>query len=143
MFGITGTRRVGTVSGGRSGNLVALVLAVALLLCHGALGAHHQLHQASPADAAPVIGHLAHGGHADAHGVGQGSNGEHGGCSACVAYAAVLLVVSLGALLRRLGRGLLVWVRMADPFLSSLGFTAPVLHPARGPTLPVLQVFRL
>ncbi len=142
MFGMVGIRRVGTVPGGRSGGLLAIVLAVALLLCHGALGAHHQLHQTSAADGPPAVGHLAHGGHADAHGVAQGSNGEHGGCSACVAYAAVLLVVSLGALLWRSGRGL-AWARMADPSLSSLGFVARVLRQARGPTLPVLQVFRL
>ena len=128
---------------GRSAAL-ALLLAVTLLLCHGVLGAHHQLHQVSSADVSPTFGHPTHGGvgHMDAHSVEQHPSGVHDGCFTCVAYAAVLLVVSLRVLLWLLNVTL-AWTRKAEPSLSSLGLAVPVPHQARGPTLPALQVFRL
>ena len=123
---------------------LTLLLAVALLLCHGVLGARHQLHQVSSASVSPAFGNPTHGGvgHTDAHSVEQQPNGGHDGCSTCVAYAAVLLIVSLRVLLWLLN-GTLAWARKAEPSLSSLGLAVPVPHPARGPTLPALQVFRL
>lgn len=128
---------------GRSAAL-ALLLAVALLLCHGVLGAHHQMHEVANADGSPAFEHPAHGSvsHMGAHSVEQQPNGEHDGCSTCVAYAAVLLIVSLKVLLWLLN-GTLAWTRKAEPSLPSLGLATPVSNPTRGPTLPVLQVFRL
>ena len=49
LFGMTSTKFAGMVFGGRFRGLLTLVLVVALLLCHGALGAHHQAHQPLPA----------------------------------------------------------------------------------------------
>ena len=78
----------------------------------------------------------------DVHRDEQHPNGVHDGCSTCVAYAAVLLIVSL-RVLHWLLNGTLAWARKAEPSLASLGLAVPVPHQARGPTLPVLQVFRL
>ena len=116
------------------GRLVAALLIVALILCHGALGALHQVsswpaehagghHAAAPA---PVNHHAEH----------------HGGPMAHTDYAAALFVALLGATLvllsgRFLARGLSahrVFKRVLVP-LSPL--------PPRGPTLPLLQVLRL
>jgi hypothetical protein len=124
---------------------LALLLAAALLLCHGAFGAHHQAHQTAtgpPHQHAP--GHASHEGHGGASGLGTWGHaeGHGGGCSSCVAYSAVMLVVSLGALLALL-QGVRPSTSIAAPTPAPLGFVTPVLHPARGPTLPILQMFRL
>ena len=120
---------------------LALLLAVALLLCHGALGAHHNAHQTFTGDLHQhVAGDASHEGHGSAP--GAETEGHKGGCSGCVAYSAVLLVVSLGALVGLLN-GTRSWPSIAAPLPSPLGLVPPVLYPARGPTLPVLQVFRL
>jgi hypothetical protein len=144
LFGTTSTKFAGMVSGGRSWRPLALVLVVALLLCHGALGAHHQAHQTSTGDLEQASGHAPHEHDGGAHGVGAGGHpeGYESDCSSCVAYFAVLLVVSLGALLRLL-RGARSWTSIAAPLLSTLRFVSPVPQPLRGPVLPVLQVFRL
>ena len=129
---------------GRSAAL-ALLLAAALLLCHGVYGAYHQVHQTStgvPHQHAPV--HASH----DGHGMTTGANnagpseGQGGGWSGCVAYSAVLVVLYLGALLA-LSRDARLRVSTTAPLLSSLGSAPAVLYAARGPTLPDLQVFRL
>jgi hypothetical protein len=129
---------------GRSAK-VALLLAVALLLCHGALGAHHQVHQTPTADlhlhAPGQPPHENHGG-SSAAGTEVPAKGHEGDCAGCVAYSAVLLVVTLGVL-QGLLRGAHVWRSIATSMPSPIGFAPPVLHAARGPTLPVLQVFRL
>ncbi len=134
----------GNRSGGRFLGLLTLVLVVALLLCHGALGAHHQVHQASTGDLERASGHASHEHDRGAHGVGAGGHSEgcESDCSSCVAYFAVLLVVSLGALLWLL-RGARSWTSIAASLLSTLQFVSPVPQPPRGPVLPLLQVFRL
>jgi hypothetical protein len=124
---------------------LALLLAAALLLCHGALGAHHQVHQTSTGDlhqhAPGQIPHEDHEG-SSAAGTGEPAKGHEGDCTGCVAYSAVLLVVGLGALQALLRRAH-QWTTIASPLTFLLGFAPPVLQAARGPTLPVLQVFRL
>jgi hypothetical protein len=144
LFGMTSTKFAGMVFGGRFRGLVTVVLAVALLLCHGALGAHHQAHQSSSGDLEQASGHASHEHDRGAHGVGAGghSEGYERGCSSCVAYFAVLLVVSLGALLWLLS-GVRSWTSIAATLLSPLRFVSPLPQLPRGPVLPVLQVFRL
>ena len=117
------------------------MVVVALLLCHGVYGAAHQVHQAPGAtDHHHGAGHASHG---DEPGTVGGHPGPYDeGCFGCVAYAASLLVVSIGAVL---------WLLWAGPSWDDRNAAMPppvrapgsVLHPARGPTLPLRQVFRL
>jgi hypothetical protein len=141
---MTSIKVTGIVAGGRFRGLLTLVLVIALLLCHGALGAHHQAHQTSTGDLEQASAHASHEHDRGAHGVGAGGHSEGYGsdCSSCVAYFAVLLVVSLGALLWLL-RGVRSWTSIARPLLFPLRFVSLVPHLPRGPVLPVLQVFRL
>ena len=118
------------------GRFVAALLVVALILCHGALGA---LHQASswPAEHAGAY----HAAAASPASVDHHAE-QHGGPVANTDYAAALFVALLGAALvllsgRFLARGFAahrVFGRVFVP-LSTL--------PPRGPTPPLLQVFRL
>ena len=144
LFGMTSTTFAGMVSGGRFRGLLTLVLVVALLLCHGALGAHHQAHQTSTGALEQASGHASHEHDGGAHGVGvRGhSEGYESDCSSCVAYFGVLLVVSLGALLWLLSAAR-SWTNIAGSLLSPLRFVSLVPQPPRGPVLPILQVFRL
>ena len=124
---------------------LALLLSAALLLCHGVYGAYHQVHQTSTG----VLhqhepSHTSHEGHGmttGAHSAGT-SEGQGGGCSDCVTYSAVLLVLSLGLLLALPGASHLR-TSTPTPLLSPLGPAPIVLYTARGPMLPNLQVFRL
>ena len=117
---------------------MVLVVVIALLLCHGVYGAAHQ--------APGATGHHHGAGHApygDGPGAVGGSPGPYDeGCFGCVAYAASLLVVSIGAVLWLL-RGGPSWDEGNAAMLLPVRGPGSVLHPARGPTLPVLQVFRL
>ena len=124
----------------------ALLLAAALLLCHGVYGWHHQAHHTptgTPHQHAP--GHASHEGHGavvtGVHDAGH-AQGQEGGCSGCVAYSAVLLVLHIGALLalRRAARSRRSTL---PPSTFPLEPVPAVFHPARGPTLPALQVFWL
>jgi hypothetical protein len=123
---------------------LALFLAAALLFCHGAFGALHQAHQSAtgvqPQHASGHASHEVHGGAGLA--TGGHAAGPGGGCISCVAYSAVMLVVSLGTLLTLLKRAR-PWTSIAAPSSPTLGSVTPVLYPPRGPTLRVLQVFRL
>jgi hypothetical protein len=126
---------------GRSAAL-ALLLAVALLVCHGVLGSHHEAQQAPTGDlhqhASGYASHESHGGDS-----GAGHEGRGGGCSSCVTSYAVLLVLSLGAMVGALLNGARPWTGIAAPLLSPPGSVPHMLRLARGPTLPLLQVFRL
>ncbi|QIN77381.1 hypothetical protein GBA65_01370 [Rubrobacter marinus] len=118
--------------------LVAALLTVALLLCHGALGALHQ----SPSQPA---GQGAGGHHVSAAGSSaEDHHAKHHEASLAHAdYAAALFVVLLGTALalflgRFPARGLAV-----APRLFWRVFLPLFLRPPRGPTPPLLQVFRL
>lgn len=117
------------------------MVVVALLLCHGVYGVAHQVHQVPGAtDHHHGAGHAAHG---DGPGIVGGHPGQYDeGCFGCVAYAASLFVVSIGAVLWLL-RGGPSWDEGNAAMLSPVRGPGSALHPARGPTLPVLQVFRL
>ena len=115
------------------GGLYVVVVAVALLFCHGAFGYAHQL---PPADAtAAPVAHAAGGHQPDPDG---GAAGSHLGD----AYFATLLLLLIGTSLL-LGGGVSAGARLPDPALWRGGHKTRGLPPPRGPTLARLQVFRL
>ena len=112
----------------------AVVLAVALLFCHGVFGYEHGLTEPAWTPAASAAQHSQH------HGPDT-DPGAHYGQVPDGGFFATLLVLLLGTLL----------LRGLAPAGSSLAtrkrrngtFRPPVLHRPLGPTAPVLQVFRL
>jgi hypothetical protein len=145
-----GMRRVGHIGSvleGRSRSaLLALVLAGALLLCHGLYGASHQVFAALHDE---HVSH-SHSPHTDTHGVGVGKHntpvdwqdGDGEGHLGHIAYAAALLVVSLGAVLWLLGGGR-AWTRSSLSLLPKRVFSPRFLYPPPRPRPVLLQVFRL
>jgi hypothetical protein len=137
---------IGSVLKGRSGRLLlALILAGALLLCHGLYGAAHQVFSTLHASHASH----AHTPHTDAHGPGVGEHtpidrqdGDGEGHLGHVAYAAALLVVSLGALLWLLGGGR-AWTESGLSSLLKRTAAPRFLRPPPIPRPALLQVFRL
>jgi hypothetical protein len=118
--------------------LLALLLAGTLLLCHGVFGA---LHLCSASQASASHAH-EHNSPMDA---GAGVQEEHAVCHLMdvAHYFAVFLAAILGLVLWLLLKGARLWGRVSAPFVFGLRLRPPVFHPPRGPTLPVLQVFRL
>lgn len=121
--------------------VLAALLLVAFLACHGFLGApHHAPHHApSP----PDHSHHSeeHSTHAPAEDPGDHQGGIHLGHSG---YAAVLISILLGAVLGLLLSGARAWYKPATvPRLTGRYLLSLVLHPPRGPTAPLVQVFRL
>ncbi len=143
QIGMPRAKSIGSALGGWSRRrLLALLLLAAVLVCHGFFGASHQIHQTSNADTLPVAGHASHAGMQEAdEGRFTGVSHSDLGLDA-MAYAAVLLALSLGALLWLLGSAR---ARIAILVRPPAGGRFPRLvpHPARGPTPAVLQVFRL
>jgi hypothetical protein len=127
---------------GKVVRLAILCLVGALLLCHGLFGALHLCSTTEPA--ASADSHLTHDHHASSE-AGANTN-EHPLCHLlhAAAYYAVFLAAFLwlvfGLLLRK---GTRLWSTSTAPAASFRRFGPVVLHPPRGPTLPVLQVFRL
>ena len=119
-------------------NQLAVLLAGTLLLCHGVFGALHLVCE-SPACAGAAehsTGHeSAAGGAADAH--------EHpAGHGLGTEYFAVVAGL-LGLLLGLLRKGVASRVRIGMGWPPVLRRAPLVLRPARAPTSPTLQVFRL
>ena len=128
---------------GKVVRLAILCLIGALLLCHGVFGALHLW--STTEHAASTDSHLAQDHHASSE---AGANtDEHTMCHLlhAAAYYAVLLAAFLwlvfGLLLLKGAARL--WSTSTAPAASFRRFGPVVLHPPRGPTLPVLQVFRL
>ena len=117
---------------------LALLVAVALLLCHGFFGSLHLF----PADRSPVPEVAAA---QEAVFAGAGSAHEDSAIeSVGEEYFAVLVVLLLGSFLGPLLRRIDPWCDRAAPRTHSvLRARLRVAHPARGPTRPLLQVFRL
>ncbi len=115
------------------GSFYVVLVVVALLFCHGAFGYAHQL---PPADAHTA--HVAHASGGQQPGVDQSASGLHVGG----AYFATLLLLLFGTSLL-LGGGVSVGAKLPAPTLRMGGHEARGLPPPRGPTLPLLQVFRL
>jgi hypothetical protein len=117
--------------------LTALVLALALLVCHGAMGSIHLV---------PMETHVAPPAHKETH---AHHDAEHGGFlaahheAAAVEYFAVLSLFFLAALLFALRpRFEMLPAKVVESRAGDVRFTAPA-HLPRGPTLPSLQTFRL
>jgi hypothetical protein len=129
---------------------LALLLAGALLLCHGVYGASHQVFSTLPAEQ-PQHSHASQAEHINMHdagGVGEQHPTEHqggdsGGHLGHVAYAAALLTISLRAVLLWLLSGTRTWIRNVVPSLPERVFQPVFLSPPRRPALPLIQVFRL
>lgn len=122
--------------------LLALLLAVALLFCHGFFGALHQL--PGPAGYQLVAGKVVGEDHPLSHARGHSDHRTslHLGHAD---YCAVVLVsvLLLGALARLLLSRAWRWRDVdAARFLGQL-LPPCVPHRPRGPTAPLLQVFRL
>jgi ABC-type nitrate/sulfonate/bicarbonate transport system permease component len=112
--------------------LLPLLLVGALLLCHGAFGALHQLE-------APVLsGHstvVEHTSHQEEHGTADDHPlGAHD-------YAAALFALLLGMVYALL-RGV-VWDVFPTSRRTGSPATTRTFHLPRGPSPPFLQVFRL
>lgn len=115
---------------------MAPLVLLAVLLCHGFLGALHQTCDS------PVHSHLAgaHLVHTPSEDPGGHPEGMHLGCSD---YAAVLISMLFGAVVGLLLKGVRAWGTLVVPPLL-WRFSQPIVpHPPRGPTTTVLQVFRL
>lgn len=131
---IGGKRGRSSLLGKPRGRLLALLLVGAILVCHGVFGALHlcsspqtHLHQEHVHPAVEE---------------GMGAHDEDSSCHALGAdYFAVLLTAFL--VLGLLLEGARSWISVVAPSTVGRRFTPVVLHPPRGPTLPVLQVFRL
>jgi len=116
------------------GRLPAVLLVVAILVCHGLFGAAHQTFT-------PATG--AHGHHAQA--AAHGEDHEAGHLAGGAEYAAVLVSILIGTALGLLPRA------FHSPDATTVLYPAgrrfrvvPTgVHPPRGPTLPALQVLRL
>jgi len=133
-------KRFADVNGSPANRFLSLLLVAALLACHGAFGALHQLpghglqgkeHSSAMAQGAGPEEHPSH--HGEAEHPPGGSN-----------YAAVIFVVLLGAALAlRLGGSRLRIAHLARWQAGRRFPTAVALYLPRGPTAHVLQVFRL
>lgn len=114
-----------------------MLVAVAFLFCHGAFGHAHQLElsDASADDPTPPVAHAI--GTDAPHPAPHDADGEH----LPGVYFATLLVVLVALLPRLLGHR----TKAGPPGMTSFGRrpASDVFHPPRGPTLPVLQMFRL
>ena len=138
---MTGSRRqhrlLSLLRGPIGRQLLALLLVGTLLLCHGLFGA---LHLCSASHASASHGHEHH----SPTETGAGDQ-EHAVCHLMdvAHYFAVFLAALLGLMLWLLLKGARVWGRVVAPLVFDRRLRPPVFHPPRGPTLPVLQVFRL
>lgn len=122
-------------------NLAPLVL-VALLSCHGFLGApqHVSVPPEHPHDALYLVGeHAEHLPHVPAKKAGD-HPGVHIGYSG---YAAALISVLLGVVIGLLLSGVRMWSKHAASWLPGRSFPPLIVLPARSPTAPFTQVFRL
>ena len=72
----------------------------------------------------------------------MGAHG-HPACHVAADYFAVLLTAFLGLIRALLMKGARPWVSVAASLSLRCRFRSLILHPPRGPTPPVIQVFRL
>ncbi len=120
------------------GRLSISLVVVALLFCHGVFGYAHQLVPVeAPAAHASHVAHVAHVAGGQQHGEDQGAEKTHLGDT----YFATLLLVLLATALL-LGAGVSAGTKLPVPTLLFGGHRFGRFPPPRGPTLPLLQVFR-
>lgn len=123
------------------GGLLSALLIVAVLLCHGVLGAAHQVSCNACETAQPQ---MAHHGVAAETGADEGGNavdGQAGGVGK-TAYAAILVTLLGAATLGLIGIAR-VWLEAPGSRALWRRLIPLVFHRQRGPSLPSLQVFRL
>ena len=125
--------RAGISPASGPGGLYGVVVAVALLLCHGAFGYAHQLPLVDATSA-----HVAHAAGGHQPDPGGGATGSHLGD----AYFATLLLLLFGTSLL-LGGGVSVGAKLPAPAPWMGGHKVGRLHPPRGPTPSCLQVIWL
>lgn len=128
--------RRSTLGGLSRRELLAILLVGALLLCYGAYGT---LHKISDIDL-PIVNHSSS---MEQGAMGEHSGGHQGGHLGGSECAAALLVVFLGAAIGFLARGTWARRRFAASSFPEVRLPLVVLHPPRGPTASLLQVFRL
>lgn len=125
---------------GRSARYLTFLLMVVVLMCHGAFGSQHR-------DASwPSVSGQAHGTVHDGAGASQGEPLDHRGGQpfsswdyATALFAFLLLSAGLALLLGRGSRR----SRMTISRIFDLIPAPPILPFVWGPTVPILQVFRL
>lgn len=120
-----------------SRGLVGLSI-VCLVLCHGVFGALH-LFSAPLASPAPTGEHVAEYGPTEGHDAAGDHAQQHG---VVVAYFAVLLGLLVGVTFLLL-RNARQWCQVHAPRLFGDRLPTMVPNLPRGPTAPLLQVFRL
>ncbi len=118
--------------------LSVLLLASALLFCHGAFGALHLVCD-SP-ECADGVGHAAE--HHSAAGAVAGAHEHPAGHGMDTEYFAVVAGL-IGLLLSLLPKGAPSRVRLGMRRPPTLHRASAAVRPPLAPTLPVLQVFRL
>jgi hypothetical protein len=119
---------------------LSVLLAGAVLLCHGVFGALHLV--CDPLEW--CIGGVQHSAeHQTSTGAGDAHEHHtgHGGSTAYFAVVALGLLVLILRLLPKCAAGLRIWLGGRGP--AVLRRVPAVLRPPPIPTLPVLQVFRL
>ena len=135
-------RRPVSPHGSGAGGLLAALLIVALLLCHGLFGFAHQVSACGPCGPAESLG-LHHGASSDLGGGagGHSEDGAEGGLISTVYFAAMIALFGTG-LLRPLSRAARVFE--AAPTVIFRWQRPPTLarYP-RGLSPPLLQAFRL
>ncbi len=133
-----------------NGRITAILLILALLLCHGVFGSMHLSHDplATPPEMESGAA-VVHSGHASHHGVHEtlvehddGGSASHHGVMA-PEYFAVFVALFFGSVFLLLRSKMYVFARKAPFHSKILPRPAVFRPPARGPTLPYLQVFRL
>lgn len=118
---------------------LSVLLIGVLLLCHGVFGAQHLIAYDPPVPAS----------HAEVSqlpmGMGDAPHGEQPPDHHLlgVGYLAVLLTVLLGLVPRALLRGFQTWTRVPVAQAFEPPFLGYTPHLPRGPTVPLLQIFRL
>jgi hypothetical protein len=139
---MSGIERVVREAQARKGG-VALLLAVAVLLCHGLYGASHQTHQFGSEAPGQVVPHGNQ--HHEAHAAkGGDDHGEgHAGHPDGMSYAAALSAALLAAAFAVALGGARIGACAALATVPGLRYPSSFLLLARGSPLPVLQVFRL
>jgi hypothetical protein len=124
-------------SGLARGKVLALLLVGALLLCHGVYGVAHLC------SASPVTAYQDHE-YSSPTEIGMAVHDEHPACHLEGAeYFAVLFAAFLGLVLGLLLKGARPYGKVATSFALDLRLRPCASYLPRGPTLTVLQVFRL
>jgi hypothetical protein len=121
-----------------SAKQLSVLLASALLFCHGAFGAPHLV--CHPPECADGVGHAAE--HHPAAEAAAGAHEHPAGHGAGSEYFAVVASL-LSLLLSLLSNGAPLRDRLGMRRPAVLRRASAVVRPPLAPTLPVLQVFRL